>query len=93
MAKDRRDEIILQQMEVIRSMTESSISRMGMDFWGNPKAPVSEKTEDKKPKAPEEKPEETEGAAPEAGKAEAAEENSAEKIEDLQAELDSYIGL
>jgi len=90
MAKDRRDEIILQQMEVIRSMTESSLSRMGMDFWGNPKAPVSEKTEEKKQETPEEKPE---SAGPEAGKAEAAEENPPEKIEDLQAELDSYIGL
>jgi len=90
MAKDRRDEIILQQMEVIRSMTESSLSRMGMDFWGNPKAPVSEKAEEKKPETPEEK---SESAAPEAGKTEAAEENPPEKIEDLQAELDSYIGL
>ena len=90
MAKDRRDEIILQQMEVIRSMTESSISRMGMDFWGNPKPPAAEKPEEKRPEVPEKKPEST---APEAEQAEAAEENPPEKIEDLQAELDSYIGL
>ena len=43
--KDKKDEIILQQMEVIRSMTEHNLSRMGADFWGTPaperKAPTT----------------------------------------------------
>ena len=32
----KKDEIILQQMEMIRSMTEQNLRRMGSDFWGNP---------------------------------------------------------
>ena len=94
MARDRKDDIILRQMEVIRSLTENNLSRMNADFWGTPKAPAE------KPERPEteEKRRETEKEAPVEGvPAEnteaAAEENPPEKIEDLQAELDSYIGL
>ena len=94
MARDRKDDIILRQMEVIRSLTENNLSRMNADFWGTPKAPTE------KPERPEteEKRQETEKEAPVEGvPAEnteaAAEENPPEKIEDLQAELDSYIGL
>ena len=32
----KKDQIILQQMEVIRTMAENSLSRMGTDFWGTP---------------------------------------------------------
>ena len=85
MARDRKDEIILQQMEVIRSMTENSLSRMNTDFWGNPKAPASGK--------PEEKPAEKQPGTAETEQAAEAETPPPEKIEDLQAELDSYIGL
>ena len=90
MARDRKDDVILQQMEVIRSLTENSLSRMNTDFWGNPKTPAAPRPEDKKPESAEKK---AEGAEPEAQKTEAAAENPPEKIEDLQAELDSYIGL
>ena len=93
MARDRKDDIILQQMEVIRSMTENRLGRMGMDFWGSDKAPVSEKPEESKPEMTKEQPVKPQDAAPEAPQAEAAEENPPEKIEDLQAELDGYIGL
>ena len=31
----RKDEIILQQMEVIRSMAENNLKRMESDFWGS----------------------------------------------------------
>ena len=31
-----KDELILQQLEVIRTMTENRLSRMGDDFWGGP---------------------------------------------------------
>ncbi len=38
---DQKDKIILQQLDVIRSMTESSMKRMNSDFWGTPEAPRS----------------------------------------------------
>ncbi len=31
---DRKDEIILQQMDLIRSMTERNIRSMDTDLWG-----------------------------------------------------------
>ena len=34
----KKDEIILQQLEVIRTMTENNLNRMGADFWGEPAA-------------------------------------------------------
>ena len=85
---DRKDELILQQLETIRTMAEHSLNRMGTDFWGNPKAPekpAEERRETKEIKtssaesAPEEKADEV--------------QKEPEKIEDLKAELDSYIGL
>ena len=33
---DKKDQIILQQLDVIRSMTENSMKRMNSDFWGTP---------------------------------------------------------
>ena len=33
---DKKDEIILQQLDVIRSMTENNMKRMNSDFWGTP---------------------------------------------------------
>ena len=102
MGKDRKEDIILQQMEVIRTMTENNLSRMGMDFWGKAKPPASEKTEEQEPaeKQPENKEnpiseaEKTEAEKTETEKTETAEaENPPEKMEDLQAELDGYIGL
>ena len=35
----KKDEIILQQLEVIRTMTENNLNRTGADFWGTPAAP------------------------------------------------------
>ena len=32
----KKDQVILQQLEVIRTMTEHNLSRMGTDFWGAP---------------------------------------------------------
>ena len=31
---DKKDQIILQQLDVIRSMTENNLRRMNTDFWG-----------------------------------------------------------
>lgn len=103
MDKSKKDEIILRQLEVIRSMTEHNLSRMGTDFWG---APAPEKREPAPPEKPDQRtsaPEGKRGASgggtektPEA--AEEKQETAAqvppkEKIEDLQKELESYVGL
>ena len=45
----KKDQVILQQLEVIRTMTENNLNRMGGDFWGTPAAP---KPEAPKPQAP-----------------------------------------
>ena len=82
---DRKDEIILQQMDLIRSMTERNLRSMDADFWGTPlmEKKVTEKAEKpaEKPAAQAEKPEQKEEIPPK------------EKIEDLLAELDGYVGM
>lgn len=96
---DKKDQIILQQLDVIRSMTENSMKRMNSDFWGTPfenvgKEPVTPaapaapgKGEEKKNTPP------TAAAKPGDGKPAEEELPPPEKMEDLMAELDSYIGL
>ena len=92
---DKKDQIILQQLDVIRSMTENNVRRMGSDFWGTPFQDVG-----KAPSAPG-KPAEPEKPIPptaDAKPGDAAPEKTEElpppeKIEDLLAELDTYIGL
>ena len=88
---DRKDEIILQQMDLIRSMTERNLRSMDTDFWGSPlmenrtaRPQKSEKTEESEKAAPQ-----TQAAKPE----EKEEIPPKEKIEDLLAELDSYVGM
>ncbi len=88
---DRKDEIILQQMDLIRSMTERNLRSMDTDFWGTPfmenktaRPQKSEKTEKPSKPAPQ-----TQAAKPE----EKEEIPPKEKIEDLLAELDSYVGM
>ena len=85
---DRKDEIILQQMDLIRSMTERNLRSMDTDFWGTPlmekktnQPPISEKSEKPASQTQAEKPEEKEEIPPK------------EKIEDLLAELDSHVGM
>ncbi len=88
---DRKDEIILQQMDLIRSMTERNLRSMDTDFWGTPfmekktdqppKPDKSEKPQKPAPQIQAEKPGEKEEIPPK------------EKIEDLLAELDSYVGM
>ena len=88
---DRKDEIILQQMDLIRSMTERNLRSMDTDFWGTPlmenrtarpqKSEKNEKPEKAAPQTQAAKPEEKEEIPPK------------EKIEDLLAELDSYVGM
>ncbi len=88
---DRKDEIILQQMDLIRSMTERNLRSMDTDFWGTPlmenrtaRPQKSKKTEEPEKAAPQ-----TQAAKPE----EKEEIPPKEKIEDLLAELDSYVGM
>ena len=88
---DRKDEIILQQMDLIRYMTERNLRSMDTDFWGTPlmenrtaRPQKSEKTEEPEKAAPQ-----TQAAKPE----EKEEIPPKEKIEDLLAELDSYVGM
>ena len=88
---DRKDEIILQQMDLIRSMTERNLRSMDTDFWGTPlmenrtarpqKSEKTEKPEKADPQTQAAKPEEKEEIPPK------------EEIEDLLAELDSYVGM
>ena len=83
---DKKDEIILQQLDVIRSMTENNLNRMSGDFWGAPRA--------QQPTAPKKDQPPTADGTP--GSGDSAKEEPAqpkEKIEDILAELDGYIGL
>ena len=41
---DKKDEIILQQLDVIRTMTQNNLNRMGSDFWGTPLTPDAPKS-------------------------------------------------
>ena len=105
---DKKDEIILQQLEVIRTMTERNLRSMGDDFWGtpfegvlspkSPSAPPSGgkpvgRADGKMPAQPSDG--KTAGGQPaaKAEKAEVVEPLPKEDMKDLQAELDSYIGL
>jgi ATPases of the AAA+ class len=99
----KKDQIILQQLDVIRTMTENNLNRMGTDFWGTPVAPLKvDGTSGQDagasggkgaPDAPAEGGDTAASSGNDETKAPAAEEKPPEKIEDLQAELNSYIGL
>ncbi|MDE6455346.1 MAG: AAA family ATPase [Dysosmobacter sp.] len=92
--KDKKDEIILQQLEVIQTLTEHSLRRMGADFWGAPLTPEAKAPKAAAPQGPP-----PSGGAPASETAprtaEGAEAEAAppEKLEDLQRELDGYVGL
>ncbi len=90
-----KDELIAQQLEVIRTMTENSLSRMGSDFWGTPAETKPERPAGP-PKASEPSGKAENGGAPAGQTADRSSPEAVpppEKMEDLQAELDSYIGL
>ena len=90
--ESKKDQIILQQLEVIRTMTEHNLSRMGSDFWGNPAPAKGNETGEKEPTPQAEKPAEVGKAASETAEG-TQQETPPEKLEDLLAELDGYIGL
>lgn len=99
---DKRDEIISMQLELIRSMTEKNLKNLGADLWGSPlvstpekktaaDVPPTPKSAAPEREKPAEKQPETAAAAPESAPEEEVPEK--ENIDDLRAELDSYIGL
>ena len=92
---DKKDEIILQQLDVIRSMTERNLRSVNSDFWGTPLSPAEKPGEKAVPKTPDKTPDkapEKKSGGPEQ-QTEAPEPLPKEDMKDLQAELDSYIGL
>ena len=92
---DKKDEIILQQLDVIRSMTERNLRSVNSDFWGTPLSPAEKPGEKAAPKTPDKTP----GKAPEKKSggpeqpSETPEPLPKEDMKDLLAELDGYIGL
>lgn len=88
---DKKDQIILQQLEVIRSMSENSLSRMGSDFWGTPRTDAP-KAGDAAAKDGKKTPPTATGTG-EGDKKPEEELPPPEDIKDLKAELDGYIGL
>lgn len=92
----KKDQIILQQLEVIRTMTENNLSRMGTDFWGTPSQPPSAPADKKDSAAPPPEKPHADSALSTGNDETNAPEQSApdtEKIEDLLLELDGYVGL
>ncbi len=100
---DKKDEIILQQLDVIREMTARNLRRVGDDIWGVPKPHVDVPPADavkKEKKAGGKSSDSPSGNSPTAAstgqgdpKTPEPEELPPENIDDLKAELDSYIGL
>lgn len=91
---DRKDRIIQQQLDLIRTLTANNLNRMEADFWGPAASPAApqEKTPGKTPAAStEETPAKT--AAADADQAEDTAPLPKEAIEDLVQEMESYIGL
>ena len=92
---DKKDEIILQQLDVIRSMTVRNLRSVNSDFWGTPLSPAEKPGEKAAPKTPDKTP----GKAPEKKSggpeqpSETPEPLPKEDMKDLLAELDGYIGL
>ncbi len=99
MPKMEKDDIISQQWELIRTLTENNLRNLGSDLWGtpSPKPPQPWPEEPVEPipvmpAAPTAAPQ-AEAKQQEAAAQPEAEEEPPEKIEDLKAELNSYIGL
>ena len=87
---DQKDKILLQQLDVIRTMPENGLKRMNSDFWGAPAAPAAPVA----PAAPKAEQPKTKAADAKVSDPEPEEEVAPpEKLEDLLSELDGYIGL
>ena len=102
---DKKDDISLQQIDVIREMTARNLRNIGSDIWAPPvmvNPTAGGKTAGNAGKAENNAPADADGgdkpktaASTGAGDPKPGETDAVppEKIEDLRAELDSYIGL
>ena len=90
---DAKDQIIFQQLDVIRQMTENNLRRVGDDFWGAPKPAVNKvdapQAPDQIAPAPVAEVKDQSAAQPADQKA----EEKAPTIDELKEELNTYIGL
>ena len=99
---DKKDEIILQQLDVIREMTERNLRRVSDDIWGTPRPQKNTKAPNQTA-SPKKETDNTNGAkdAPPTAastgqgdpKPPEEEVQPPENIDDLKSELDDYIGL
>lgn len=87
---DKKDEIIVRQLDVIRSMMRNNLSRMNEDFWTPPQPPQKNTPAEEVPPAPA-----SVGTAEKESEdgAKSEELPASEPIEALRAELETYIGL
>lgn len=97
---DKKDEIILQQLDVIREMTERNLRNVSTDIWGpsaNDKNANGRLVNDKSPVGTAAGEADSPDTATSTGASDPpkkeSEETPKEPIEDLKFELDSYIGL
>lgn len=91
---DRKDEIILRQLDVISTMTRNGVKNMGLDFWGSPKSDAAAPAVKSAPRpAAGEKAVKTADSAPAEPVKKEEELPPPEKLDDLKAELETYIGL
>ncbi len=97
--KDKKDEIISLQLDLIKKMTENNIRRLSTDIWGSTPSPdrrttaVTEDAPNAKPLTDEPKTKAADGGDGTAPEPKTEEAPPKENIDDLKAELDSYIGL
>ena len=92
---DRKDRIIQQQLDLIRTLTSNQLKHMDTDFWGpsavqNKARPAAEQHTQDEGKAPDQT---AAGTGAPAEQKTAPDEKPKENIEDLRAELESYVGL
>ena len=101
---DEKDALIMQQFDLLHTMTQNNLRRMGTDFWGNaPEAsgnaapPQGNASGNNGGRTPAQNngaaPAQTDGGASQSGEQKAEEVPPPERMEDLQKELDGYIGL
>ena len=97
---DAKDEIIFQQLDVIRAMTERNLRNVGNDLFGFTNREETGRSRNEEP-AGRSNSQSSAPAQPESHSAGSPKETASpepdlqepEKIEDLKAELDGYIGL
>ena len=88
---DRKDRVIQQQLDLIRTLTANNLSRMGTDFWGPAAPSAPSAAPEKSGAAPADK---TQAApAGETAREEAEQGPEKEDIKALKEELAGYIGL